>query len=64
MVMIVDKKEQAQLQSAVKSLEKLERVVQQMAMRISLLERQNAKLKSASIKNASDIGAVERQIRR
>lgn len=60
----MDKKEQAQLQAAVKAIDKLERIVQQMAIRISALERQNAKLKSASIKNASDIGAVERQIRR
>jgi len=60
----MDKKEQAQLQAAVKAIDKLERIVQQMAIRISALERQNTKLKSASIKNASDIGAVERQIRR
>jgi len=60
----MDKKEQAQLQAAVKAIDKLERIVQQMAIRISALERQNAKLKSASIKNASDIGVIERQIRR
>lgn len=60
----MDKKEQAQLQTAIKAIDKLERIVQQMAIRISALERQNAKLKSASIKNASDIGNVERLIRR
>lgn len=60
----MDKKEQAQLQAATKAIDKLERIVQQMAIRISALEQQNAKLKSASIKNASDIGNVERLIRR
>lgn len=60
----MDKKEQAQLQAAIKAIEKLERTVQHMAMRIASLERQNAKLKSATIKNASDIGNVERRVSR
>ena len=60
----MDKKEQAQLQAALKSLEKLERMVQQMAMRISLLEKQNAKLKSSTIKHTQDIGNIERRVSR
>lgn len=60
----MDKKEQAQLQAALKAIEKLERLVQHMVLRISSLERQNAKLKSVTIKNASDIGSVERRLSR
>lgn len=60
----MDKKELAQLQAALKAIDKLERTVQHMALRIASLEKQNAKLKSSLIKTANDVGNVERRLSR
>ena len=58
-----NKKEQAQLQTALKAIAQLERTVNLLAVRLSALERENAKLKSAVIKAKSDVAAVERKIK-
>ena len=60
----MDKKDLAQLQAALKAIDKLERTVQHMALRIASLEKQNAKLKSTLIKTANDVGNVERRLSR
>ena len=60
----MDKREQQQLIEATKSIKQLERIVNSLAMRISALERENAKLKSVIIKTKSDVGNLERQIGR
>ena len=60
----MDKQDQARFQTALKTIEKLERTVNHMAMRISLLEKQNAKLKSSTIKHTQDIGNIERRLSR
>lgn len=60
----MDKKEQTQLQAATKSIAQLERVVNNLILRVALLERENAKLKSAVIKTKSDVGTLERKVGR
>lgn len=58
----MDKKEQAQLLAATKAITQLERIVNHLTMRLSVLERENAKMKSAVIKSKSDIGTLDRKI--
>lgn len=60
----MDKKEQQQLQEALKAIKVLERTVNTLILRLALLERENAKLKSATIKSKSDIATIERKIGR
>ncbi len=59
----MDKKEQTQLQAALKSIAQLERMANSLAIRISSLERENAKLKSAVIKTKSDVATLDRKVR-
>lgn len=58
-----NKKEQAQLQTALKAIAQLERTVNVLAVRLSALERENAKLKSAVIKTKSDVATLDRKVR-
>lgn len=60
----MDKKEQQQLIEAQKSIKTLERTVNMLILRLTALERENAKLKSAVIKTKSDIATVERKLGR
>lgn len=56
--------QEKQLQTAIDQIKKLERVVQQMVLRVSALERLNAKLKSTVSKQGNDIANIDNKLRR
>lgn len=56
--------QEKQLQTAINQVKKLERVVQHLVLRVSALERLNAKLKSAVSKQGSDIANIDNKLRR